>query len=238
MVVDKFSPDTLYSSGVCIRFKYSENDVSACDVLLAKEHALTLYVNGQALYNFVCSPAQFAELCIGWLCGEGYIRSVADVKELHISEDGHKVNVILPDIRRRETAAFATYTAPDIILLEKTAHALKKEDNIYTRTRSTHGCAFGARNEPLVFCEDISRYNALDKTIGTVLLRGESLREGIVFSSGRIFAKMVEKVVRSGIPVLASKAAATEDAIAAANRYRQTLLFFADSCSFIQSNVT
>lgn len=235
MIENLFSVQSLCAPAGCTR--YTDTEPSSYTLFLTKEHTLTLCANGQALHHFVCSPAQLTELCLGWLFSEGYINSITDVESLRISEDGHIADAALPDLRRRETTAFPACAVPKTALCERAANALLKGETTYTRTRGTHGCVYAARDGELVFCEDIGRYNAVDKTIGAILLRGDSLGAGLLFSSGRIFAGMVEKTVRAGIPVLVSKATATEEAVLAAKRYRQTLLFFADGISFTQANI-
>ena len=61
--------------------------------------------------------------------------------------------------------------------------------------------------------EDIGRHNALDKCIGYALLKQLELSECILFTTGRVPTDMVQKVIAAGIPVLASKAVPTDQAI-------------------------
>lgn len=196
---------------------------------LAREHVMTLSVEGILLHRFVCSPARLTELCVGWLCGEGFIKTVADVKNLWISEDGHTAKVFLESLQKRKAEAFTSYMPLKDDLCKQAANILRNEDSVYSKTRGTHGCIYLSDDGRKIFCEDIGRNNAIDKTIGRALLQGLEKDRGLLFSSGRITADIVSKVVRAGIPVLASKAAVTSDAIEAANRYRLQLAFFADN---------
>jgi FdhD protein len=95
---------------------------------------------------------------------------------------------------------------------------------LHSETFATHSC-FLAQGEKLLFaCEDIGRHNALDKAIGYALRHDIDLKTCIAYSSGRIPTDMVEKVIRAGIPVFASKASPTQEAIALANAYGVTLI--------------
>ncbi|MDO5546274.1 MAG: formate dehydrogenase accessory sulfurtransferase FdhD [Eubacteriales bacterium] len=62
------------------------------------------------------------------------------------------------------------------------------------------------------------------KAIGFALRNAIPLGECIVYSSGRIPTDMVMKALRAGIPVLASKAAPTEQASLLAQEYGLTLV--------------
>ena len=72
--------------------------------------------------------------------------------------------------------------------------------------------------------EDIGRHNALDKCIGYALLEQLELSECILFTTGRVPTDMVQKVIAAGIPVLASKAVPTDQAIELAKKYRLNLI--------------
>lgn len=72
--------------------------------------------------------------------------------------------------------------------------------------------------------EDIGRHNALDKCIGYALLEQLDLSECILFTTGRVPTDMVQKVIAAGIPVLASKAVPTDQAIELAKKYHLNLI--------------
>ncbi len=61
--------------------------------------------------------------------------------------------------------------------------------------------------------EDIGRHNAVDKVIGTCLLRGMSLTDKVLLTSGRASYEMVTKAIRLGIPIVASISAPTALAV-------------------------
>ena len=47
-----------------------------------EESPVWLDVNGKPAVTWMCTPEQLEELCVGWLHGEGYIASLADLRSL------------------------------------------------------------------------------------------------------------------------------------------------------------
>ena len=100
---------------------------------------------------------------------------------------------------------------------------------LHSETWGTHSCFLSKEGEILFACEDIGRHNALDKVIGYALRNGIELEQCVIYSSGRIPVDMVKKVIKVGVPVLASKAVPTKEAIDLAEEYGLTLICSARS---------
>ena len=95
---------------------------------------------------------------------------------------------------------------------------------LHSQTWATHSCFLACDGELLFQCEDIGRHNALDKAIGYALRHNIDLKKCVVYSSGRIPTDMAIKAIRAGIPVLASKASPSAEAVAMAKEYHLTLI--------------
>lgn len=231
MMENSFCDRNLYTSVPCCRYAGAE----AVDVApnLTKEHVLTLFSEGQPLQRFLCSPAQLTELCVGWLCAEGHIRTMDDVKDLWISADGSAARVSLASQKTEQIEAFPAFAAVNDALCKRAADILLNGETVHRKTRGTHGCVYVSEDGAEIFCEDIGRNNAMDKTIGSMLLQGKAAGKSMLFSSGRVTADIAKKVIRAGIPVLVSKAAVTLDAVHTANQYRLKLAFFADDRRYV-----
>ena len=231
MIENLFCDKNLYTAVPCCQYAGAE----ASDVVpnLTKEHVLTLFSEGQPLQRFLCSPAQLTELCVGWLCDEGYIQTIEDVKDLRISGDGRTANVSFVSPKTEGIEAFPAVAAIDDVLCKRAADILLNGETVHRKTRGTHGCVYVSEDGAEIFCEDIGRNNAMDKVIGSMLLQGKSAGQGMLFSSGRVTAEIAKKVIRAGIPVLISKAAVTLDAVHTANQYRLRLAFFADDRRYV-----
>ncbi len=83
---------------------------------------------------------------------------------------------------------------------------------LHSMTQCTHSCILAKKEEILYSCEDISRNNAADKAIGYAVINKTDMNDCILFTSGRVSADMVRKVIHAGIPVLVSKSVPTAEA--------------------------
>ena len=98
------------------------------------------------------------------------------------------------------------------------------DSELHRQTGGTHSCYLGIGDSCVCHMEDIGRHNALDKCIGYALREQLELSECILFTTGRVPTDMVQKVIAAGIPVLASKAVPTDQAVELAKRYRLNLI--------------
>ncbi len=83
---------------------------------------------------------------------------------------------------------------------------------------------FDTAGQTIVVCEDIGRHNAVDKATGYCLLRGISLRDKLLLSTGRASYDMVAKGVRLGVSIMASISSPTSLAVELAEALNCTLL--------------
>jgi len=74
--------------------------------------------------------------------------------------------------------------------------------------------------------EDISRTCALEKAIGEALLRGVDFEQSFAFLSSRVPSRMITKLARCGVPIVAAVSAPTMDAVRLAERLNICLCGF------------
>ena len=193
------------------------------------EHSMDVFLNGCKAMTLVCVPQFLPELVLGRLLTETIIHGMEDVQQRRVSGDGSRADVtlcnpekpILPEAAALKPVKPIFWKSEWIFQL---ADRFAQGMPLHAATWATHSCFLARDGEILFSCEDIGRHNAMDKVIGYALRNGIPLSDCMVYSSGRIPTDMAQKAIRAAIPVLVSKAAPTQQAIALANTYGLTLI--------------
>jgi FdhD protein len=105
---------------------------------------------------------------------------------------------------------------------------LAEQQRLFSETGGLHAAARVDANGVIrEVREDVGRHNALDKLIGNALLAGEVPldRDGLLVS-GRMSFELVQKAAIAGLTVLCAVSAPSSLAVAAADRFGQTLVGF------------
>lgn len=97
---------------------------------------------------------------------------------------------------------------------------------LFRETGCAHSCAFWKEREIVCSFEDIGRHNALDKVAGKLLIQEIDPGDGVIFTSGRISADYLKKIIQMGVATVVSRAAVTEAAVLLAKKYGILLLGF------------
>ncbi|MBE3593432.1 MAG: formate dehydrogenase accessory sulfurtransferase FdhD [Candidatus Carbobacillus altaicus] len=88
----------------------------------------------------------------------------------------------------------------------------------YEQTGGMHAAALVTAEGDLLVREDIGRHNAIDKVIGYALKRGWPGENLLLLATGRITLAMMMKAATYGISVMATRSAATRQAVALATQ--------------------
>jgi FdhD protein len=95
----------------------------------------------------------------------------------------------------------------------------------FKKTGGVHVAAlFKNGGELVVYAEDVGRHNAVDKAIGATSLSCQGLSKCFLALSGRLTGDIVLKAARTGIPVVASLAAAVDSGVEVAVKTGVTLV--------------
>lgn len=221
------------------------------------EHNLDVSINETRAIRLVCTPTDLPELVMGRLVTEGIVSSAEDIEGIYICEQGTMAKVFLQkeivwktgDDRWEPTCCTGNQVMqanrfkqplcpvkrvswePEWIFALTEAFA--EDSRLHHSTAGTHSCYLAVKGNVLFHSEDIGRHNALDKCIGYALRQEIDRSECMLFTTGRVPTDMVQKVIAAGIPLLASKAVPTDEAIALAEQFHLTLICKAWPDSFV-----
>ena len=104
----------------------------------------------------------------------------------------------------------------------------------FERTGAVHATGlFATAGELLVLHEDVGRHNAMDKAIGSLVLAGAGVPDGVIAClSGRIGFELVQKAVMAGIGGLVAVGAPTSLAVSLAQEHDLLVCGFVRDGSF------
>jgi len=221
--------------------------------IIVKESPLTIVFNGQQLVTLLCSPDKLDCLAAGFLFSEGLIGSKMDIKSLDVDEKrgvvwiGTKTGKMPSDdflSKRYITTGCGKGTSflglpkgklkrneSKIRLSPSQISALMKEfqerSTTHKETGGVHSAALANARGIIIFSEDIGRHSAIDKILGECILKGISMKNRIILTSGRISSEILMKTARATIPVIIAKSAPTDMGVSIAEKSGVTLVGFA-----------
>lgn len=200
--------------------------------VVVKELPLTIVFNEQELTTLTCSPTNLNYLAVGFLLAEGLIAGKEAIKEIAVDERKGVVRIEAEEASRSaDEPSSKQRVESDIEISANEALALIDEfiqrSEVFKATGGVHSAALCDKKKILVFSEDISRHNAIDKVFGHCILQAIPTVERLIITSGRLSSEIVLKVAKRNVPLLISKAAPTDLGVRLASELGITLIGFA-----------
>jgi len=191
--------------------KIKEHDLIEKPDEVAIEQQFCINLRNGKQIGISCTPTHVDELILG----RRYL--LGDLSEQEFTEYG-----LLEQKSPKKN--LSSVTTEEIFRIAR--DSFENPGSLFTDTGCAHSCAL-IHNGKVVCCmEDIGRHNALDKVVGYALLNKIPFTESYVFTSGRISADYLQKVMDAGFPMVVSRAAVTANAVELAKENNITLLGF------------
>lgn len=229
------------------------------DQWVIRERPVTLYLNGREMVTLLCAGHHLDELAVGFLRGEGFLKSREDLEKVQVDTSAGTVEVTSPDDvsfmeglwqKRTVTSGCGKgslfYYSVDALLSKPVASTLvfspeqvrsRVEDlnrlsDTYRRTHGVHNTALASPEEIVLFRDDIGRHNAVDMIVGHAFLHDMPLTDMLLITTGRLTSEILIKAAKVGIPVLVSRNTATSLAVELAESLNITLIGYARAGKF------
>jgi FdhD protein len=222
---------------------------------LIKEQPVTLYLNGREIVTLLCAGHHLDELAAGFFYAEGFLERATDLEGMEVNEAEGKVNlrirndVLLTErlwqkrtvtsgcgkgslfyysldaLLSRPIAASAMRVSANVVLGR--VEDLNRLSDTYRRTHGVHNTAIADGDRILLFRDDIGRHNAVDMIVGHFFLKGLSLEDKLLITTGRLTSEILIKAAKVRIPILISRNTATSLAVELARSLNITLIGYA-----------
>ncbi len=201
---------------------------------ICSEQAVRIHLNDALLTELVASPVQLKELGAGFVICEGLARQVEAVdvagSEIRVSAQTNEMPDWVLESGGGPRAKRPPQGVSSSLSIEPgdvSRMILEIQSDVWKKTGAVHCSALFCEGEMAIRSCDVGRHNTVDKVVGFALLNGIALSRCVIACSGRQPAGMVSKVANAGIPIIITKAAATEQGILTARRAGITLVCFA-----------
>jgi FdhD protein len=236
-----------------LRIDVSSRQANQMRDCVAQEKPLHLFLNRTLYATIFCTPSKLKELAVGHLASEGIVKSIEEIEEVTLKKDACRVKLTPSvDLDKRLSlskhfqrvilsacGSKGTYTPSQRLPRIKSNLTIKAETvldcvnslnraaEIFRKTGGVHAAAIFSKDGTLLAsAEDVGRHNAVDKVIGISMMRKTDLGKCLLALTGRMTGDIVIKAARSGMPVVASMAAAIDSGIAIAKKADLTLVGF------------
>ncbi len=223
------------------------------DAPVILETSVSLTINGDLWFSFMCTPTDLEAMAIGFLFNEGLITTIDEVASVRLCPAGDNVDVWLnhpvekPNLWRKTSGCTGGMTSTtletknepgsmisaneySIITLDQIDQLIVKlfdSQDLYKKTGGVHTSILTDGKNDSIIGEDIGRHNTLDKISGKLLRDPVEYAEKYIITTGRISSEMIQKAVKIGATILISRTSPSSLSIEIAQQMGITLIGYA-----------
>jgi formate dehydrogenase accessory protein FdhD len=223
---------------------YKNGKHYTADEEIVSDETTTLIINDLAPRNFSTISDALEDFATGYLIGEGTIKNIDEIEKIKIDDNLVNIKTNTKNNNDDEVVLYSDSSGgwrskiksinavqSDLKVgkdeLLRNIEKLRENASIWKKTGGTHVAAFvNNTKDEFIVREDVSRHVAVDKVIGAAAKKKLDFSKSYIIYSGRMPADMVIKIVRAGIPILASNASPSFSGYTTAKKGNITLVGF------------
>jgi len=192
---------------------------------VAMECKVTICV-GDHIFSTYATPDELTELVIGHLICAGYANKRSDIGPIEIETNDENIE-IRANADKKDIGNSIEALRVDKESIYKMNSIVIENSDLFDKTGAFHyAYIFDAEANLLLSAYDVGRMNAIDKVIGKAALKGTELNDKVLYTTGRVASRTVEKAKNACIPVIISKAPPMYQAIQLARASEVSLIGF------------
>lgn len=193
-----------------------------------------MFVNGEKLVTFMCTPQNLQELTVGYLYSREIISSTDEILVLGACDDMREIHVKIAGQLREEQIGLGVvlsgcgggggnylnleelkekYIDSDFeissLKLREFFKKMSERASMYQETGGMHSTGIINENELLLVQEDVGRHNSVDKAIGRGLILDLKPEKHGIITTGRLSSDLALKSIGAGFSLVATRSIPT-----------------------------
>jgi FdhD protein len=206
---------------------------------VAPELLVLGYLRNQRL---VADVGEVESITVDWEVGAAAVRTRAGIADIEAKTaqrtvttgcgQGTVFGALMADVESVQLPGAQSARLSQAALYEM-LDQMRRQDSVYKKAGSVHGCALFCGPELLVHREDVGRHNAIDNIAGWMWMNGVDGGDKCFYTTGRLTSEMVMKSAQMGVPIIVSRNGITQMGHALATQLGLTLIGRAKNRHFI-----
>ncbi|MEG0310798.1 MAG: formate dehydrogenase accessory sulfurtransferase FdhD [Eubacterium sp.] len=222
---------------------------------IVEEYPVTLYLNEKRMISLMCTPSSLKELAVGFFYLKGMITAfdqISDIKiitkehgsDLYIeskqpqkpvekdlfelSEESIVLNHQISEKNQLNQNIEEVLVEYDMTLqrIFETMGTFSKKSELFVNTGGVHSIGLYRKTEPILFYDDVSRYNTYNKLFGGMIMKKIDPKGKMLLTTGRIPSEVMTWIIKNKIRCVLSISAPTHGSVQLARKNGVTLMGF------------